>query len=223
MHDVGQIVDQRGEVVQAVVLLGDVVNSRRAPAAAAAWLRRLCFELEAEYGHERLAPFAFTQGDELQGLLVPTADPIRGVLFASLHEDARPMRWAAIHGPVERGEGPATERGGDAFVAARRLVDLARRRRDGLLMVTGDDATDELLGHTAPVLAELMGRLTARQRTVARLMLLDGLRQSDVADRLLVSRATVSVTFGRAGIRSIERLAGAVRTLFQAGVRATAR
>jgi DNA-binding CsgD family transcriptional regulator len=209
------------EVVPAIVLFGDVVGSRRAPAVASAWLRRLCFELEELYGADRLAPFAFTQGDELQGLLLPSADPVRGVLYASLHEESRPMRWAVVHGRVIRGEGPATERGGDGFVRARQLIDLARRQRDGLLMVTGDPAVDELLADLAPVLAELLRDLSTRQRTVARLALLDGLRQSEVADRLDVSRATVSVTFGRAGVRSIERLAAAVRTVFRMGIRAT--
>src|SRR5579862_1760485 len=102
----------------AVVLFGDVVGSRRDPAGASVWLRRLCGELESVYGPDRLAPFAFTQGDELQGLLRPGSDPLRGVLFASLHEDALPMRWAVVSGDVATGEGPATERGGDAFVRA---------------------------------------------------------------------------------------------------------
>jgi DNA-directed RNA polymerase specialized sigma24 family protein len=128
------------------------------------------------------------------------------------------MRWAVVRGVVERGEGPATERGGEAYVAARGLIDLARRQRDGLLMITGTQPADTLLGELAPVLAELLGGLSTRQRTVARLALLDGLRQAEVADRLEVSRATVSVTYGRAGVRSIERMAAAVRLIFaQAG------
>jgi RNA polymerase sigma factor (sigma-70 family) len=186
----------RAERVPAIVLFGDVVDSRRAPAAASAWLRQLCFELERQYEGERLASFAFTQGDEL----------------------ARPMRWAVVHGVVERGEGPATEWGGDAFVQARQLIETARRQRDGLLMVTGDARIDELLADVAPVLAELLRDLSARQRTVARLALLEGLRQAEVADQLDVSRATVSVTYGRARVRSIERMAAAVRTIFRIGV-----
>jgi RNA polymerase sigma factor (sigma-70 family) len=208
----------RAERVPAIVLFGDVVDSRRAPAAASAWLRQLCFELEGLYEGERLASFAFTQGDELQGLVLPSGDPVRGVLYASLHEAARPMRWAVVHGLVERGEGPATEWGGDAFVQARELIETTRRQRDGLLMVSGDARIDELLAEVAPVLAELLRDLSARQRTVARLVLLDGLRQADVADRLDVSRATVSVTYGRARVRSIERMTAAVRTIFRMGV-----
>lgn len=198
----------------AIVVFGDVVGSRRNPAASSEWLRGLCIELESVYGPDRLAPFAFTQGDELQGLLRPAADPLRGVLHASLHAEARPMRWAVVRGVVERGAGPATERGGEAYVLARELIDHARRQREGLLMTTGAEPADTLLADLAPVLAELLEGLSTRQRTVARLALLEGLRQADVAERLDVSRATVSVTFGRARVRSIERLASAVRLIF---------
>ena len=211
-----------GGAPHAIVLFGDVVGSRRAPALGTTWLRRLCSELESQYYADLMAPFTFTQGDELQGLLVPTADPVRGVLYASLHDDARPMRWAIVHGPIEPGTGPATERTGEAYVLARQLVEAARRHRDGLVMVTGHAPSDALLRDLSPVLAELVRGLSSRQRTVARLALLEGLRQADVAERLGVSRATVSVTFGRAGVKSIERLAAALRTLFHVGVEAAA-
>jgi RNA polymerase sigma factor (sigma-70 family) len=79
--------------------------------------------------------------------------------------------------------------------------------------VTGKEPADTLLADLAPVLAELLRGLSPRQRTVARLALLEGLRQAEVAERLGVSRATVSVTYGRAGVRSIERLAAAVRLI----------
>jgi ATP/maltotriose-dependent transcriptional regulator MalT len=202
----------------AIVLFGDVVGSRRAPAAASAWLRSLCRQLEILYATGRLATFAFTQGDELQGLLKPSADPLRAVLFASLQDDSRPMRWVAVHGEVVSGEGPATERGGEAFLQARAALDQGKRHRDSLVMLTGDAPTDQLLADLAPVLAELLGGLTRRQRTVARLALVDGLRQAQVAERLNVSRATISVTYARGAVRSIERLASAIRTLFAAGV-----
>ena len=124
------------------------------------------------------------------------------------------MRWAVVFGSVAPGEGPATEHGGEAFVRAREEIERARRQRDGLLMVTGDPRADELLEDLAPVLAELVNSLSPRQRTVARLALIDELRQAEVADRLDVSRATISVTFARARVRSLERLAAAVRSIF---------
>jgi DNA-binding CsgD family transcriptional regulator len=210
------------EATRAIVLLGDVVGSRRVPGVGTTWLRRLCTELDSGHADDRLAPFAFTQGNELQGLLLPGADPVRGVLYVSLHEGVLPMRWAIVHGSIEPGTGLANERTGEAYVLARHLVEAARRQRDGLVMVTGHAPSDALLRDLSPVLAELVLGLSSRQRTVARLVLLDGLRQAEVAERLDVSRATVSVTFGRAGIRSIERVASAVRALFRAGVEASA-
>jgi transcriptional regulator len=64
----------------------------------------------------------------------------------------------------------------------------------------------------------MLRRLTDRQREVARLGLLDGLRQSEIADRLEVARATVSVAEKRADVRSLERLLRAVRLIWSEGL-----
>ena len=69
-----------------VVIFGDVIHSRRDPAGSSAWLRCLCEDLQAAAGSDALAPFGFTQGDELQGLLRPTADPVALILRAALAE-----------------------------------------------------------------------------------------------------------------------------------------
>lgn len=200
--------------MEGVVLFGDVVASRRAAAAATSWLRTLTAELAAAYPrHDRLAAFEFTQGDEIQGLLVPTADPTRAVLLASLHPERHEMRWVIVRGPVDPGSGPATQRSGAAFVAARERLGVAATRRERLAALTGDAATDELLDGVAPVLGELLADLTERQREIARPILVDGLRRSEAATRLRVSRATVSVAADRAHLRSIEQLARVVRLL----------
>ncbi|HEY6056642.1 MAG TPA: TrfB-related DNA-binding protein [Candidatus Limnocylindrales bacterium] len=193
-----------------VVVFGDVVRSRNDPTGASEWLRALRDRLDAEYGEMRLAPFGFTQGDELQGLLRRDADALRAVLVASLDPAGRPMRWAIAEGGIEPGSGPATERTGTAFLAAREAID-GPAARDGLVIVTGVREADRLLERIAPPLAELLGDLTDRQRVVAHGILVDGLRQADVAARLGVSRATISVTYARGRIRSIERLSAAVR------------
>jgi len=180
------------------VLFGDVVRSRRDSLTSTAWLRALRTDLMSAYGStERLAAFEFTQGDELQGLLSTAADPTRAILRAALHPKARAMRWVI----------------GAAFIAARERLATAATRREPVAAMTGDPRTDELLDGTAPLLGELLEDLTRRQREIARLMLVEGLRQSEVADRLGVSRATVSVAADRAHIRSIGELARVVRTL----------
>ena len=195
------------------MLFGDVAGSRVDARRASAWLRTLTLELDRHYAGQRLAPFGFTQGDEIQGLLKRDADPTAAVLRAALHPHAMPMRWVVVAGAVEPGRGPATQRTGRAFIDARDLVERAKRRREGLVVMTGEAATDALLADIAPTLAVLLGDLTARQRVVARLILIDGLRQTEAAKRLDVSRPTVSVAAERARIREIERLAHAVAVL----------
>ena len=201
----------------ATVLFGDVVRSRRDPEGSSRWLRTLCRALEAAYPpEERVASFGFTQGDELQGLLVPIADPFRAVLLGALHEDARPMRWSIALGEVAHGTGPATERAGPAFLRARDGLTEAKLHRDGLVVTTGEPGADRLFGDLGPLLAELLAELTPSQARIARLMLIDGLRQADVADALGVSRATVSVAHARGHIRSIDRLLDALRGIMGA-------
>jgi hypothetical protein len=205
----------------AFVLFGDVVRSRVDAPAGTAWLRELIEELEHVYPPSaREAPFAFTQGDELQGLLRLDADPFDAVLRATLHARALPMRWVIVAGSVEPGRGPATERTGPAFLAARRLLEGARARRDGLTVHVGDLRTDNQLAALAPLLADLLADLTERQRAIAWLMLVERLRQSEVAERLEVSRATISVMADRARIRRIDGLLGVLRRLVAEAVAA---
>ena len=200
--------------MEGVVLFGDVVRSRRDSVAATAWLRILTAEVGEAYAPgEQLAPFEFTQGDELQGLLTTTADPTVAILRAWLHPSHVPMRWVVVRGAVDPGHGPATQRSGPAFLVARERLAQAAARRERIAMVAGDPETDPLLDGLAPLLGELLADLTERQRAIARLMLVEGLRQSEAAERLGVSRATVSVAADRAHIRWIGELAGVLRTL----------
>ena len=206
-----------------LVLLGNVIGSNRDSVGATVWLRELVAQLDEAYAARHLAPFGFTQGDELQGLLAPEADPIEAVLLAALGPEQRDMRWVAVRGPVDidpgAGNAPATERTGPAFVAAREAMAAARAARDRLVIVTGQPEVDELLADLCPALADLLEDLTGRQRLVARLALIDDLRQSEVADRLHVRRATISVSFSRARIRSLQRLVAGVRRVYATGPR----
>ncbi|HKG57701.1 MAG TPA: hypothetical protein VKA85_10680, partial [Candidatus Limnocylindrales bacterium] len=145
----------------AIVLFGDVADSRADAPRATAWLRTLSVDLDRRFGEERLARFAFTQGDEIQGLLRRSADPTIAVLHAALHPHGMRMRWVAVAGAIEAGRGPATERTGAAFIAARDLLAVARRRRDDFVIRVGDAAVDALLDDLAPTLAVLLGDLTA--------------------------------------------------------------
>jgi hypothetical protein len=205
-----------------IVLIGDMVDSRRDLRGSSLWLAKLVATLNARYGRQRLAAFEFTQGDELQGLLVATADPFDAVLAAALDEDPWPVRWAIAAGEVEPGRGPATRRTGAVFLAAREAAERGRRERLGLVTRSGDPGADRLLDDVTPVLADLLAELSHRQRSIGRLMLLEGHRQAQVAEALGIARATVSVAYGRGRLASIERLLDASRRLFAAGMAASA-
>jgi hypothetical protein len=200
--------------VPALVLFGDVIRSRRDAPAATAWLRVLATDLSAAYpAADRLAPFEFTQGDELQGLIARTADPLVAVLRAALHPDRVPMRWVVVAGEIDPGHGPATQRSGPAFIVARERLATAAARRETLAVVSGDPAVDDLLIGLAPLLGDLLADLTGRQREIAWAILIEGLRRSEAAERLHVSRATISVAADRAHLRGIGELARVVRSL----------
>jgi hypothetical protein len=209
------------EEERALVLFGGVVNSRKDRQGSAAWLRGLTAELDEAYGERRIAPFGFTQGDELQGLLAPEADPMDAILRAALAPEARPVRWVAVKGCVDPGEGPATQRSGQAFLVARKAIEAARSSHERLVLMTGRADVDALLNDMTPALVEMLDTLTTRQRSVARLALIEGLRQSDVADRLGVRRATISVSFGRAGVPSVGRLVAAIRRVYSSAAAAS--
>src|SRR5256714_15421133 len=83
--------DRRG-----IVLFGDVADSRVDASRATAWLRTLSRDLDRHYANERLAPFGFTQGDEIQGLHTVTPDPHVPVTRAALTPNAKPMRWGIV-------------------------------------------------------------------------------------------------------------------------------
>lgn len=204
-------------LLPATVVFGDVVGSREDPGTSE-FLRALRDELELAYAGRKLAASGFTQGDELQLLLVPGADPFQAVLRAALRGDARAVRWAMVAGDVLVGSGPATERTGPAFHDARGLLERAKTRRLGLLAVTGDPGADALLEELGPVLASLLAELTDRQREVARLILVEDLRRAEAAERLGVSRATVSVIAARARVRHLAALASALARTFREGV-----
>ena len=205
-----------------IVLFGDVVASQLAGAAAARWLRGFAGELDEAYGAFRCARFGFTQGDELQGVLIAEADPFQAVLRAVLRDEkATPsIRWAIAVGEVDAGDGPATQWTGPAFVAARQLIEVARRQRVRIVVQSGDPRADALLDDIAPVLGTLLAGLTDRQRLIGKLLVVDHLRQADAAERLAIARPTVSVAAERAHIRDIAGLSRASLALLREGIAA---
>jgi RNA polymerase sigma factor (sigma-70 family) len=201
----------------AIALLGEAIGPRRDPRSSRGWLARLGHELDDHYADELLLPFAAAGGVELRGLLRATADPLAAVLRGALGPEARRMRWAIALGAAEPGETLMDDVAGEAFELARGALERARRHHDALILVTSDPAANGLLEALGPVLGDTLARLTARQRTVARLMLVEGRRQAEVAEELGVSRATISVNVARSRLRSMTRLVAATNAIFASG------
>jgi hypothetical protein len=194
-------------------VVGDAVGSKRDSAGTADWLRALATDLNGALGEWRRAEFAFTHGDEIRGLLSPGADPMLVVLHAALAESVRPIRWGIAWGEMDAAPAGATaaERTGPAVEIAEAAASEARHRHERLVLRTGEAEADALLAGMAPALMDMLEELTPTQRHVARLAVIEGLRQSEVAERLKVRRATISVSFARARVSSLEALAGAIR------------
>lgn len=209
------------EAGQAIALIGEPVGARD-PRASRGWLARLGYELEELYADERLAPFVAAGGIELRGLLAPSADPLAAVLRGALGEQGRRMRWVIALGPAAAPETLEGEPVGELFETARGALVRAAQAHDALVVVTGRPAADRLLEAIAPVLGDMLARLTARQRIVARLLLVEGRRQAEVAERLGISRQTVSVNVARSRLRSLVRLSAAVGAVFADAVGADA-
>lgn len=211
-----------------IAFIGEAIGSPAEPAVATGWLPAFATSLDHSLAGSLIAPVRLGSTDEVHGLLRSDADPLRTVMLAGLSQAAPPMRWAVIAGRVKGGTrfcaGPVRTGRPDppALAAARAAVRSLRGSRDRLVIRSGDPGADALLDDLAPVLGGLLADLSDRQRHVARLALVEGLRQAEIAHRLGVSRATVSVMSGRGRIQSLERLARAVRSEFARGVESTA-
>ena len=169
------------------MIFGDVVRSRRDASGVDGLAAHARGGARDDLSPaDRLADFEFTQGDELQGLLAISASiPFRRGLRAGLHPDRRPMRW--VVGGRRGRPGP---RSGDRSGPARRSCRPAscwRRRRPGATassVDSGDPPTD-----AAPRRHRAAARRAARRPdrsasgSIARLLLVDGLRRSEAAAR----------------------------------------
>ncbi len=133
---------------------------------------------------------------------VDADEPFLPLMDAWFDPATPPARWAVVVGD-----------GSDAEAA----LDAAAAARDLLVVRTGDPDADALLADLSPVLGRLLDDTTPSQRRLARLILVDGLRQADAADVLGISRASVSVAHARARIHEIGLLLRAVRACWAAG------
>ena len=109
---------------------------------------------------------------------VDGTDPFATLLDAWFDPAMPAARWSVVFGV-------------DLDVEA--ALDVATARRELLIVRSGSEDADALLADLSPVLGRLLDDLTSSQRRLARLLLIEGLRQADAAETLGISRASVSV------------------------------
>ena len=131
-------------------------------------------------------------------------DPFAALLRAWLDPTTPGSRWAVVLGST---------------ADARAALDDAGRRRDRLVVRTGQADADALLADISPVLGTILAEMTPAQRRIAVRILGEGLRQSEVADALGISRASVSVANRRGHVPEARLLLRAMRAAWNAGLR----
>ncbi len=161
-------------------------------------------DLSAVFRGRIETPFALRDG-RVGGAIDAGASPVDAIVLSQLAAPV-PLRWAAL---ATTGPGP----GPGEWEAAASALDDARAAGERAVVRTGVAAVDRLVADILPALIDQLGDLTIRQKEVARLALFDGLRQSQVAGRLGIARATTSIAFERAHVRSLARLIAAATTL----------
>jgi hypothetical protein len=129
-------------------------------------------------------------------------DPFRALMAAWFDPATPPARWAVVVGGA-----PEADAALNAALSAREL----------LVVRTGRPEADALLADLSPVLGRLLHDMTPSQRRLGRYLLVEGIRQADAAERLCISRASVSVAHGRARIHEVGLLLRAVRACWTGG------
>lgn len=180
------------EETSGLVLLAEVVGARPIPGSVEERLAALAAELNDACREQLAAEFVVTEVGRLRATLRPDADALGPILRTALAPHAPRLRWSI----------------------AREAPDGPPRDRERLVFATGRQERDALLNDMAPALVDMLDGLTPTQREVARMAIVEGLRQSEVAERVGKRRATVSVSFGRAKVVPIERLVAAMRRIY---------
>ena len=181
----------------AIALIGDIVASRRLDprrrTALQGRLEQLLDAVNRQHRESIAARFLVTLGDEFQGVLT-RGDAVPDIVWQLETElrqiDVRiAIGLGTLHPPFKD---YALGMDGPAFHQAREAIELSRKRRlnGGVFAGFGDD--DPVLNGFARILRYVREGFTERQLHTAAL-LRGGIRQSEVADRLGVTRQMVNV------------------------------
>jgi DNA-binding CsgD family transcriptional regulator len=187
-----------------IAVIADMVKSRDIPSSERAKLQErftnLIEDLNKKYHRLLLSRFVITLGDEFQGLLL-SASPLPDILW-DLESDFsdRELRvgvgFGVLHTPAHR---YAMNVDGPVLHNARAAITKAREKSalGGVFFGFGE-VLDPILNGLARILWFHRSRFTAQQRKTIEL-LRQGLSQSEIAERLKVSRQAISKQVSSAG------------------------
>lgn len=186
-----------------LAVIADMVKSRELPSARRASVQKhfqdLVTTLNREYRDSLASKFAITLGDEFQGLL--TTSTLLPDLIWQIEEkfSDRQVRLGigvgALDTPLQE---YAINIDGPALHAARDAIEAAKKSNLLGGVFSGMGSLDEVLNGIARLLWFQRSNWTRAQRTIANL-LRKGMMQSEVAERLGISRQVVSKQVAASG------------------------
>jgi hypothetical protein len=188
---------------QYLAVIADMVKSRELSSAKRAVVQKHFQELVAtlnrEYRNSLASKFAITLGDEFQGLLT-TSTVIPDLIWQS--EEKFPDRQLRVGIGIGSLDTPLQEYAinidGPALHTARDAIEAAKKSNLLGGVFAGMGSLGEVLNGIARMLWFHRSNWTTAQRTIANL-LRDGMMQSEVAERLGISRQVVSKQVAASG------------------------
>src|ERR1700741_655416 len=188
---------------QYLAVIADMVKSRELSSAKRAVVQKHFQELVAtlnrEYRNSLASKFAITLGDEFQGLLT-TSTVIPDLIWQS--EEKFPDRQLRVGIGIGSLDTPLQEYAinidGPALHTARDAIEAAKKSNLLGGVFAGMGSLGEVLNGIARMLWFHRSNWTTAQRTIANL-LRNGMMQSEVAERLGISRQVVSKQVAASG------------------------
>ncbi len=210
-------------------IIGDIVASRKLPpeqrSEAQESMRRALAEINNVHKADIAADFLITLGDEFQGLMLPSADPVRASLEIMHLMRPYEIRVAIAFGSMTTriSRDAAIGADGPAFYMARETAEAMKPRHGARLRVSLEDKRAE---GAVNALAALCDRLSAgwteKQELIVYEMLeakLSGKRltQTELAGRLGIGQSTVNAQLSAAGFNEYAGGIMEIRRLLDGG------
>ncbi len=195
-------------------VIGDMVNSRgMEPSlrrAAQDELANSLAAVNASMADDIAAGFVITLGDEFQGLMHSSGDPMSAVISVMNSVRCVSIRYAIGMGSITTVINSSAALGADgpAFYNARKAMNIMKEHPGSRLCIcTGSDAVDEELNTVALLTNSIAGSMTGRQLNMCTLMLGSELcgkrmRQRELADMFGITQGAVSLQLASADYKA---------------------